>query len=661
MTLAVMLAAHDPATLESLSSKGLVRRATKQAQATDVTIEAIDAENATVISEGHTISIDASGPTKASCTCPAAGVCRHILTTVLLLRDHSPVAITVSDVAPSDEKSTPQTTALETLSQLSVEQLKKFAGADWVEATQLAIKLALEEKKPQISTQGLNSVVVLEEGLCSVTFIAGLSLKEVVFKGPKTKKRFFTAVCVLVLRQSIGITIDAVDTPAEVKVLSNDYLVKVQSALESVANIVLSGAADIAADKLFDLAISARVQVAPRLSSQLRSLSKMALQAKDHSIEFYANDFLVLLARTYALVRALQAASNKAKLTGSLRREYVVSEPLTLWVLGAKHWTMPSGARGVTAYAYSEDQQAWYSSTIARAAGMHLAFDPYLAYEEALWGAYSMSGLVGKCVQLKQPRISSDQQIAPAQELGVLEKTQVLDSYFHQNSSCIVDEWGVLYANIQERFGQGLTRGVLPVAQLLKPKKFGALTFDEFLQNYYWELFDVNGRTIQLEMPADFSHQIDEIRLLEKRIEAVLVEAVLFNDELHFKPVSLLVKEKNELQVLNMHFHRLWNYRQFDRLLKRFKDKVLPAKKPEIKIEDPLSILANTCIDLIVDLIAYPHGSYEDLRALGRRCDVSGLASLAKAMHALEGDRRPEQLLAAVYIASEVLIVSGFR
>ena len=681
MTLADMLAAHDPITLEAMTSKGLVRRAAKQMQADGATVDQADAVSAVVVTEGQTVSIDSSGPGKAQCSCPAPAICRHILTAVLLLRDHDALDSgsekeladiatesgleTVALKADKDEDAEPRQTkletALESLSQLSIEQLRKFAGADWAEASQLAVKLVAEIEKPEIISQGVNSVVKLDNGLYSVTFIAGQDLKEAVFKGPKTKKRLVTATCALILRHSIDIAIEVEATGENAKGLTSAYLSDAQLTLEMAATTVLGGAADIAADKLFDLAISARVQVAPRLSSQLRSLSKMALKAKEHSIDFHANDFLVLLSRSYALVRALQVTPDDPKLTGSLRRDYTATEPLTLWFLGAKHWATPSGARGITAYAYSEEHKVWYSSSIARVAGMQLTFDPYLAYEEALWGANSMYSLVGRCVKLMQPRVSSDQQIAADISAEVTPNQPLLTQDFLQSSSSLIEEWDVLLARVRQGLGEGLTRGVLPIAQLLKPKRFGALSFEEFTQTYYWEIVDSRGQIINLELSTDYSHQIEQLRLMESRISAILVEAVLVNDKLHFFPVSLLAQNQKRLQVMNLQFHRLGDHSSINRMLKRFKDKVLPTKKPEAITQDALAELANDCIALIADWIAYPHGQPDALAAIIRRCEISGLNSLANAMRPLASTRQTSQMLAAVYIASEVFTVSGLN
>jgi len=93
----------------------------------------------------------------------------------------------------------------------------------------------------------------------------------------------------------------------------------------------------------------------------------------------------------------------------------------------------------------------------------------------------------------------------------------------------------------------------------------------------------------------------------------------------------------------------------------RFKDKVLPTKKPEAIAQDALAELANDCIDLIADWIAYPHGQPDALAAIIRRCEISGLSSLANAMRPLASTRQPSQMLAAVYIASEVFTVSGLN
>src|SRR5215467_1083173 len=78
----------DDETLAVLANKGLLRRAQKDLEATrpELQEERTDALLFSIPGENCIVTMPAAGPTKASCTCPADGCCRHILATALLLR-----------------------------------------------------------------------------------------------------------------------------------------------------------------------------------------------------------------------------------------------------------------------------------------------------------------------------------------------------------------------------------------------------------------------------------------------------------------------------------------------------------------------------------------------------------------------------------------------
>ena len=65
----------DDATLEAMTSKGIVRRA--RADAVNVRFESTGADEMVATIEGATVRLDDKGLAKARCSCPAATICRH--------------------------------------------------------------------------------------------------------------------------------------------------------------------------------------------------------------------------------------------------------------------------------------------------------------------------------------------------------------------------------------------------------------------------------------------------------------------------------------------------------------------------------------------------------------------------------------------------------
>jgi len=76
--------------LEALASRGLVRRALSDNAAGRVELRHQDDDAAEFSVDGETVRLVAAGLAQSSCSCPAAGICRHRLAAVVHLRSHAP-------------------------------------------------------------------------------------------------------------------------------------------------------------------------------------------------------------------------------------------------------------------------------------------------------------------------------------------------------------------------------------------------------------------------------------------------------------------------------------------------------------------------------------------------------------------------------------------
>ncbi|MDR0627677.1 MAG: SWIM zinc finger family protein, partial [Bifidobacteriaceae bacterium] len=85
----------EDSALAQLASPGLVRRAAKFAPAA-VLPEGLEGDKQWSGRSGqvqvgeYTVSLDAGGPARASCPCPAAGICVHVVAAALAIRAAAP-------------------------------------------------------------------------------------------------------------------------------------------------------------------------------------------------------------------------------------------------------------------------------------------------------------------------------------------------------------------------------------------------------------------------------------------------------------------------------------------------------------------------------------------------------------------------------------------
>ena len=86
-----LVAGLDASALEVLGSKGLLRRAQKDLErGVSIRIDREDQRALFLKVDQYEVSVPEAGPAKAKCSCPAAGVCRHILAAVLFMQREGP-------------------------------------------------------------------------------------------------------------------------------------------------------------------------------------------------------------------------------------------------------------------------------------------------------------------------------------------------------------------------------------------------------------------------------------------------------------------------------------------------------------------------------------------------------------------------------------------
>ena len=659
MSLSTMLAAHDDKALEALSSKGLTRRARRDADSGNATVGFFNNEQAEVSVEGQTVKLNAKGPLAALCTCSATSLCRHILTAVMVLNDKANNEETIESIAPAEQTSSKlvvtnthaeQQTAREELCSLPNSNLTKFAGAD----LNAALSLAASVEAPEISEDGLNLTISLPGSPATVTFIAGQGLKGVAYKGPKTKTRLVTAACAIIIRRLAGVVIESPETSdlEDNLLLSEQDVLEMADAINSSVKSVLTGVPAIAADKLFEQAIAARVQIAPRLTAQLRALAKQAVQATTRHIDYNPADFLENAANTYALCRAISQNPNDVNLTGSLKRNYEPSEDLTLWMFGAKSWRSASGARGLTCYGYSSEREDWYETTTARAAGMDLSFSGAHAYEGALWRSGTPKASMGRSIILPNPSISKEGQISQTIENAAKISSQRLSVKELESHEVFINSWDSLREQITLKMGIGLRRRGFPVPILIKPEKHLEMNFDEMSQRYKWGVVDKSNEVIYLNLAAKDTEVARHIQSSRKRIFGVLLTARFDSYEIIYEPISILLEYKSELTVFNIGLDQI----EYRRLLGRRKPKLsdfFPRfNSPKVVSYSSSLALLDSCLDTLIDVAVSP-ARWDKVKLLAENCEQAGLMTLARTLEKIDIQGNTEAILKSVYIINE--------
>src|SRR6266516_923235 len=122
-----MAASLDAKVLEALASRGLLRRAQKDLDRGIEIHIAAGAESTLRLRVGEfAVTLQDSGPATATCSCPSTGVCQHILTAVLFLRQEP--SGSVQEQLPGVNVAEAPVSPEQELMAIIPEQLEQWAG-----------------------------------------------------------------------------------------------------------------------------------------------------------------------------------------------------------------------------------------------------------------------------------------------------------------------------------------------------------------------------------------------------------------------------------------------------------------------------------------------------------------------------------------------------
>jgi len=519
--LAQVLAAFDEAALIGLSSKGLVRRARRDVEQNLADIVEEDGGTAIVQADGEEVHIDAKGPAAARCSCPAAGMCRHILAAVLVVqasRGDAPEAPSQADADDAPATGEPATDdpadaadPLAEIRDLSETQIAKWAGKA---ALRAAREMLGDAAAPDIAREGRAVVVRFAGDVPEIRYLSGLGLDGIVSKVSKTKRKARHAAAILAVRLAEGIEAPAEDHAVAQPVAGPvkpdaEFLNAVERCLTDCIRTGFNKAPLVLEERLFALSVATRADDLPRLSRLLRAVSAMVRSKRERDFTLDTHNYFSLVADAFMLVRALQSdeiADDTAKLgglAGLVRQDYADTGSLELFGAGAQVWQTASGARGITGYFYSAGQNRWFTASLARNAGQDPGFRPAGAYtSEALWSAASLETLSRNRVVLTNPTASADGRLSMAKSVTCASAAWPITREAVAEWPACTGTWEELQYQLLDHFQPSLTDGrAAPFPVLLAPARHAPVYFDELSQETVWPLCDADGAWIGLTLP----------------------------------------------------------------------------------------------------------------------------------------------------------------
>ena len=519
-TLAAQLALYDDDAFAALANRGLLRRAIKDLEKAAATV-AEESDSALVMAFGeHRIRFDVRGPVHASCSCPASGVCQHVLACAITLQRAPPSEPVEASAPPPD----PLDALHASMAAISEAQLVRHAGkAGYRWAWQFVQDLDAERGLRVIGERHL--VLAFSHPRIDFRYMGG-GLDALVTDAALSQPAKYRVAALLAYRRMHGLEIAPPEptsrgTNAALDLGTDHQLADAggdtaeararlrRAALQLIVECVELGLSHLSAgigERFTTLAVWAQGSDYPRLAMLLRRAADHVELLTDRAGGADEHRLLDELTLTAALVRALAAAAMRgatpAHLVGRARSRYAGAGTLEVIGLGAHAWRSASGFVGLTMLFWSPADQAFMSCTDARPESQR-GFDPLSRYRAA--GPWSGLGapqlLAGRRVQLSGAQLNYQGRLSATESTTALVKPP--DSAAALRASLpAITSWAAL-VDQQDASRLSLLGEPQPMKDwaVLEPARFGLPTFDATRQTLTWPLYDPDGRVLHAELP----------------------------------------------------------------------------------------------------------------------------------------------------------------
>lgn len=528
------LTAFDDTALATLANPGLVRRAHRDVEEGKARLVSAGDGKAAVEADGQLVTLDARGPRAADCACKSVAICRHRIAAVLFLQGLEEG----SDAVEVEAEAEPGEIVLV----LDLAALERWSGkASWRAALELVETTQRVEPAP-------NAISVSFADLDDpVRILRGQGFDGIVSKAAKARAKAYHAAAVLAARRHFGAALPepVVEELASAAIeIDAAFLQRAATSLGEVVTLGFNLAPLPLEESLFELSVSSRADMLPRLSAMLRAIAAQLRLRRQRAIAFDPDRMLELAATAFALAQALATddLERRTSLAGKVRRDFAPAVPLNLVGCGGERWRTDTGARGVTAWFIEPHTGSWLSTTLARGPGQDMAFQPAEAWRsQAIWTAAPLEVLAHARITLEGSRRSADDRLsAPATARAAILAHDVRPDPAWPG---IVREWKDLRQTWLRETGLGLDVAETAVACLLSPSATGLPYFDDLAQQLVWPVRDASGEwlalTLDHEEPVARAIEALEANVRNRWEGMILVRLVRAGEQLEARPITL--------------------------------------------------------------------------------------------------------------------------
>ncbi|HXQ70667.1 MAG TPA: hypothetical protein VN844_09280 [Pyrinomonadaceae bacterium] len=601
--LAALVATFDDASWEALASKGLLRRARKDLEkGIEIEIREQSANVLQISVPPFLVSFSEAGPGNATCSCPAPGMCQHIIAAGLYLQSRAKVAeekVVTSAESVRDE-----------IRLLTTERLKA-----WVGAAEYRKALALLEKNtlpPVIDYSDVVTVRLMPSAI-EVRFVPHAGLEGMIL--PKQQGKRAGVAAIIALRKSLGFEIPApvgqhslveiTGTPRTKKEILNSAC----SVLEEAIAVGLSHPSEMLVNRLVTLSVSAQGAQMPRVALALKTVSDEVKSILEREARADEARLLLVMGRVYALMDAIRSGNDhqSVELAGTARGQYIEVPEMELSGVGAYTWQTGSGYVGLTLIFWTNQTSEFLTWSYARPE-IQRADARQRFYGEGPWeGAQSPKQVSTSQLKLRHARRTVRGRLSGSTKTSALVLSPVKPETLDFGER-LFTQWNELARYVASKRPLGLRDpNPLELIVVLQPHQFGERKFDSITQTFRWEVFDEIGASLTLALPfRDWTKE--SVAVLESLAPArdqtwkLLVKATPDDNELSVEPISILRPENSEGPVFHLAFDSLPEPGSVDVVSSSADSDDQPEESEEALVVEPIHAAVGSLRDVLTEI-----------------------------------------------------------
>lgn len=516
-----ILDAVDDDYLVGISNKGIVKRAYKDKEESDLqTAVEEGATELTVTVGGETVKI-CYPLSESKCSCPSRSICRHVVLGILLAKEQPG--------SGNRDKSTVEEVPVQSavMEEIKAYPLKPLLRALGTKALRSLVEKMQAQVLPEIQQTSIITVKLPGQEIV-VKLLSPLEYSTCTCHKKELCSHKAEAILWCQWTEKVITTESLAGEAEQIPEVDREQIkaasLQIKDYLEELLCMGLCRTSMEVINALERLAILAHNAELPRLENNLRALADVYGRYLKRSASFSVEEGLRHISKLYGQIMQLFTAENNsdiAEIAGEFRAEYRLIGDLDLVGITWEHFVSQSGYEGDTIYFLEENTKKWYTYTNARPTfydskkrGGHTEKTP------APWGlSIPLEGMVNMKIHLQGAKCDASGRLSSSQET----KAELTGS--RELSPELLKGW--YYEDFAEAFAEQIAvedlRTVPQVEKLvfLKPAEVEAAKFDEVEQILQMPLWDRNGRRVLIEIP--YSQKEDAtIRYLERMKEGLV-------------------------------------------------------------------------------------------------------------------------------------------